>query len=380
MVLFLHHRYRNPGGEERAAHALADIVRTELGEEVAMLERDSGRLPARTAAAGMIVGGLAPSQIARTVRRLDARIVHAHNLQPTFGWRALAAAREAGARVVLHLHQYRLVCAIGVGFRAGHECMECHARNTLPGVVHNCRAGHAESLVYAGGLAAWQRALLDHADAVVVPSAFARERLLEYGLPVNRALVVPNPIPPPARVPAPDAARPGAAHPRHGALVVARLAPEKGVEVAIDACARAGISLTVAGDGPQRAELDARARRAGAEVAFLGRVGDRELTSLRAAAAVAVVPSRSAETFGLAAAEAMSAGLPVAASRVGALPELVPDDWLVPPGDPAALAALITRLAGDPQAGERGRELVERYAGPRAVAAALRTAYETATA
>ena len=60
--------------------------------------------------------------------------MHAHNLHPTLGWRALAAAREAGARVVLHLHQYRLVCAIGVCFTRGEECTRCHGRNTLPGV------------------------------------------------------------------------------------------------------------------------------------------------------------------------------------------------------------------------------------------------------
>ena len=73
--------------------------------------------------------------MARAVRRTNARIVHAHNLHPTFGWRALAAARAAGARVVLHLHQYRLVCAIGVCFRDGQECTRCHGRNTLPGVA-----------------------------------------------------------------------------------------------------------------------------------------------------------------------------------------------------------------------------------------------------
>ena len=50
------------------------------------------------------------------MRRTGARVVHAHNVQPTFGWRALAAARAAGARVVLHLHNYRLVCAVGTCF------------------------------------------------------------------------------------------------------------------------------------------------------------------------------------------------------------------------------------------------------------------------
>jgi glycosyltransferase involved in cell wall biosynthesis len=374
MVLFLHHRYRISGGEERATRQLAEIVRAQLGEEVATLERDSARVPSRAAAAGVLAGGLRPDQVGRAVHRLGARIVHAHNLQPTFGWRALAAARQAGARVVLHLHQYRLVCAIGVGFRDGHECMECHGRNTLPGVLHNCRGARGEALVYAAGLAAWQRMMLAQADAIVVPSAFARARLVELGLAASGAFVVPNPVPATAPQDAVDATR-------HGALVVSRLAPEKGVDVAVDACARASVSLTVAGDGPERASLEARARAAGATAQFVGHVSSEELAQLRARAAVAVVPSRSAETFGLAAAEAMNAGLPVAASRIGALPELVPDEWLAPAGDADALAAVIARLVADPgDAGARGRDLVRRHAGPDAVAQALRTAYDAACA
>ena len=374
MVLFLHHRYRIPGGEERAIDRLADTVRSRLGEEVATLERDSLHVPAAAAGAGMLGGGLRPDQVARAVKQLGARVVHAHNLQPTFGWRALAAARDAGARVVLHLHQYRLVCAIGVGFRDGAECTDCRGRNTLPGVLHNCRGARGEALVYAAGIAAWQRAVLAQADVVVVPSRFARERLVQLGVPVSDACVVPNPVE------ATGGAEPATAGPRHGALVASRLAPEKGVDVAVEACARAEIPLTVAGDGPERAALEARARQAGATVRFLGRVSSAELERLRARAAVAVVPSRSAETFGLAAAEAMNAGLPVAASRIGALPELVPSEWLVPAGDPDALAAVIARLAAEPGAGARGRDLVRRAAGPDAVAQALRTAYEIACA
>src|SRR4051794_35857155 len=157
MILLLHNRYRVPGGEERAVEDLAWLIREHLGEEVEVLERDSSALSQRQAAEGLLRGGLAPEEVGEAVRRTGARVVHAHNVNPTLGWRALAAARAAGARVVLHLHQYRLVCAIGVCFTRGAECTRCHGRDTLPGVRLRCRGNLPEAAAYASSLALWQR-------------------------------------------------------------------------------------------------------------------------------------------------------------------------------------------------------------------------------
>ncbi len=319
--------------------------------------------------------------------------------------------------MVLHLHQYRLVCATGVCFTGGQECTRCHGRNTLPGIVRNCRGSRAEALAYGASLALWQQRLIEQADAFIVPSEFARERLRELGAPLDweRVHVLPPPL---------DLAE-EVAETKSGsyALVVSRLAPEKGIDVAIEACRIAGIPLVVAGDGPERLNLEARAghaesgspcpstgaphvtRRAGApeggagfeefpvEVAettdgppararaghralrFAGRVDGAELDRLRRGAAVAIVPSRSAETFGMAAAEAMAAGVPVVASRIGALPELVEPEGLVEPGDAAALAEAIERRWGDVAAAERGQARVRELCAPAVVAEGLATVY-----
>src|SRR3954454_14097895 len=123
VILFLHTRYRVPGGEEHVVDALAWLVREHLGEEAEGLTRDSAALGAARAARGLLRGGLDPDDVAAAVRRTHARVVHAHNLLPALGWRALAAARGAGAHVVLHLHNYRLVCAVGTCINArGEDC------------------------------------------------------------------------------------------------------------------------------------------------------------------------------------------------------------------------------------------------------------------
>jgi glycosyltransferase involved in cell wall biosynthesis len=311
----------------------------------------------------MLAGGVQADEVARAVRHTRARVVHVHNLSPSFGWRALAAARSAGARVVAHLHQYRLVCAVGVCFTGGEDCTRCHGRNTAPGVLHNCRGSMAEAIVYAAALSLWQRRVAEHVDAFIVPSRFAALRLDALGAPIGEPHVVPHVIR--------HFDAPAAPHRGHHALVAARLSPEKGIDTAIEACRLARIPLVVAGDGPERERL----ARTAPEVRFVGTVGDAELARLRRDAAVALAPSRSAETFGLAAAEAMAAGVPVAASRIGALPELVPGQWLAAPGDAREMAEVIDRLRADPDAGRRACERVRSIAAPVVVAPALGAIY-----
>jgi len=364
LILFLHNRYRTTGGEERAVAELMTLVRDELGEEAELLERDSAQLGRGRAARGLLRGGLDPDDVAAAVRRTSARIVHAHNLNPSFGPRALHAARQAGAKVVLHLHNYRLVCAVGTCFNSkGEDCTRCQGRRTIPGVRLNCRGGsRAEALAYAIALARHQRALVEAADVIVVPSAAAAERLRALNAPLKEVHVV-------GHVVRDFAPRSTAAQGTY-ALVASRLAPEKGVETAIEACRAANVELVVAGDGPQPLSRD--------QARFVGRVGDQELADLRAGAALAIVPSRAFETFGLAAAEAMAAGLPVVATNMGALPELVEPEGLVAPGHPAAMANAITARFGDESAGDRAITRARATTAPAVVAPKLAAAYEAA--
>ena len=258
LILFLHNRYRTTGGEERAVAELMTLVRDELGEEAELLERDSAQLGRGRAARGLLRGGLDPDDVGAAVKRTNARIVHAHNLNPSFGPRALHAARQAGAKVVLHLHNYRLVCAVGTCFNSkGEDCTRCQGRNTSPGVRLNCRGGsRAEALSYAIALARHQRALVEAADVIVVPSDAAAERLEALKAPLTEVHVV-------GHVVRDFAPRSTAAQGTY-ALVASRLAPEKGVETAIEACRSAGVELVVAGDGPHPLPRD--------QARFVGRV------------------------------------------------------------------------------------------------------------
>ena len=141
-------------------------------------------------------------------------------------------------------------------------------------------------------------------------------------------------------------------------LAIGRLVPQKGIDVALRALPDVpGAWLVVLGEGPERARLEALAAELGVadRVWLPGRVPDVAAWLRRAS--LLVHPARW-EGFGLALLEAMLAGLPVVAARISSVPEVVVDGetgLLVPPENPAALAAAIRRVLREPAAyGEAG--------------------------
>jgi glycosyltransferase involved in cell wall biosynthesis len=192
-----------------------------------------------------------------------------------------------------------------------------------------------------------QRAAYGLAHAVVANSSAAAARLRREGVPSRSIHIVSNGVDLPASAP------------RHRAIIrravcVANLRPEKGHDVLIDALAARpdlrNLQVEFVGDGPCRPALEAHARARGIEqqVRFLGERHDVE--ERLADADLFVLASRT-EALPNSVMEAMAAGLPVVACRIGGIPELVDDGatgLLVPPDDSDALAGAIARLVADP--------------------------------
>lgn len=341
-ILIIHNRYRLPGGEERSVAEISALLRSR-GHEVELLERDSARVSGARAGRALLAGGEAPDEVVDAVRRMRADVVHAHNLHPLFGWRSLAAARTAGARTVLHLHNFRLSCAIGVAYRDGRPCHSCGARDTLPGVVHRCRGSLSEAGVYAAGLALQYPHLLAQADRLVAPSQSHRELLGLHGVPAGRVSIVPN------FIAASEWAASSRADTGEYALFAGRLVEEKGADMAIAAARAAGVPLVVAGSGPDEERL--RTLAEGADVTFMGWLDPAGLAGVRERAGVLLAPSRWEEVSGFTVLEALAAGIPVLASDLGALPEIVAPEWgrVLPARELPAWTRALAELWGDPE-------------------------------
>jgi colanic acid/amylovoran biosynthesis glycosyltransferase len=197
-----------------------------------------------------------------------------------------------------------------------------------------------------------KRAVLRRARAITAMNSDMRARLIAQGAPADVTHVLPMG----ADV---DAVRAAAAGEQRvpGRIVFAgRLVEKKGVAVLLEAMHRltvAGWTAEIVGDGPLRAELTARA--AGLPVTFRGQLSRSELSRSCARAEIAVIPSvtaASGDQDGLPVAliEAMALGCAVVASRIAGIDAAVVDGdsgLLVPPGDPAALAAALDELLTD---------------------------------
>jgi glycosyltransferase involved in cell wall biosynthesis len=205
-----------------------------------------------------------------------------------------------------------------------------------------------------------ERGLVRLADRVVaITEALRRFTVEQVGVPAAKVETIPyglDDLPEPWGENPPDNVPAG---PRI-LLAVARLTRQKGVDVAVRALAQlpGDTVLVVLGEGPERVALEALAGELGVErrVFLLGRVPDVAAWLRRASALVH--PARW-EGFGLGVLEAMLAGLPVVASSVSSLPELVLDGetgLLVPPDDPGALASAVAQALERPELGAAGQQ------------------------
>jgi glycosyltransferase involved in cell wall biosynthesis len=271
------------------------------------------------------------------VDRLRPQVVHAH------GWILHSVLRlrlPVGCRLVTTLHDYSLVCArktltpdldstcSGPSLR---KCVSCASRFYGP------VKGTALSLALAAET-------FEKVDTFL-PISRAVADACVADQPASKVRVIPSPVPDDL----PVGMRPDWLPDGDFLLFVGALGPHKGVDVLAEAhrMMRRPVPLVLL--GPHRPDTPQLLQVPGRPVIVRSGVAHPQIMAAYAAAAAVVVPSRWAEPQGLVAVEALAAGAPVVASRVGGLAEIVePAGLLVPPGDASSLAMTLDALLDDP--------------------------------
>jgi glycosyltransferase involved in cell wall biosynthesis len=380
-ILQIHNRYRQLGGEDGVVASEAELLRRN-GHEVIehFASNPSGGARAAASLAVAPWNPVSARAIRRAVLECAPDVAHVHNTWFTLSPSVLGSLRRSNVPVVMTLHNYRLVCVNALVFRDGHPCTDCVGRSPLPGVRHRCYRDSALQSAAAAATLSFNRARhtwVSSVDRFIAPSRGLRDTLVAGGLPADRFIVRPHAV-------ADAGPRTGAPSSSSTVLCVGRVSDEKGVDVLLEAWARArpsGLELVVVGDGPRRADLERRSIDA---VRFTGWLPAVEVHELMLGARALVFPSVCFEVFPMTLVEAMSAGLPVIASAHGGSAEIVGQigtEWLAEPGRAGAWAerlALLSDGAALDAAGKRAREIYASQYAPERGVGSLVDAYQAA--
>ncbi|CAG9168802.1 glycosyltransferase family 4 protein [Cupriavidus pinatubonensis] len=346
-ILVVHNAYQQRGGEDAVVEAEIELLRSN-GHEVATLfecNDDLNAMPKLEAAQRTFWSYTSQKKFETILKAFKPHVLHAHNTFPLISPSIFWSAHKYGIPVIQTLHNFRLHCPQATYLRNGVICEDCLGSIPWRAAVHGC---YRESRLQSGVLAAMQtfhRAIGTWSDKVtryIALNNFCRNKFIEGGLPADRIRVKPNfcEFPPPAH------------EDRSGFLFVGRLSQEKGIATLRSAARLEAIPINVIGDGPEKDSL--------ADIpslACLGKLPPQDVRQHMCRAEALVMPSNCYEGFPMVIVEAFAAGLPVIASRLGSMLELVEEGstgLLFEAGNAEDLAAKMRWAAQNP---ERMREM-----------------------
>lgn len=331
-VLVVHNRYRLAGGEDAVVDAEIALLRSR-GHEVEAYVRDNHELDtmnALQAFAQTMWSRRTGNDIDRIVDAFGPDLIHVHNtfalVSPSVYWSAV----RLGIPVVQTLHNFRLMCVQAMFLREKQVCEDCLGRVPWRGVVRKCYRHSGPQSAALAAMLSVHRAAGTYRDKVaryIALTEFCRGKFIEGGLPASRVAVKPNFV---------DIARPAGAI-RSGGLYVGRLAVEKGIDTLLQALREVpGLTIDVIGSGPEQSKVESHP-----QVRLLGWCSREEIYTRMRSARYLVMPSIWYENFPRTLVEAYANGLPVIASHLGSLQELVDHGvtgLLFAPGSAADLA------------------------------------------
>jgi glycosyltransferase involved in cell wall biosynthesis len=354
-IAIVHNYYQQPGGEDQTFAAETALLESK-GHRVIRYEEHNSRIANRNAAFAAIDAvwsSKSAQAFTELMRRNKPDVVHFHNTFPLISPSAYYAVRREGAAVVQTLQNYRLLCPGATLFRDGAVCEKCIDQQSLrPAMFHKCYRGSrpataavAAMLTVHRAAGTWRRKV----DLYIAVSEFGRRKFIEGGLAADRIVVKPNFVSPDPGV--------GASCGDY-ALFVGRLSAEKGIGILASAWSElSDIPLIVAGDGPLAGTEWPRG------VTALGRQPRERILALMREARVLIFPSQWYEGAPMTIVEAFACGLPVIASNLGSMAEMVAHErtgLLFHPGDAADLARKVRWAFEHPQAVDAMRAAARR--------------------
>jgi len=258
---------------------------------------------------------VAVRQLEKLIHQKKPDIAHLHNIYHQLTPSIIPALKKNGVRVVLTLHDFKLVCPGYLALNKDKICTACFGGNYWHPIQENCQNSLVRGFLLAteSTFHAWRQSY-DGVDLFLAPSRFLAEQVA-HRVSRNKIRVLHNGIDE-------DAYQPHQAS-RGYALYFGRISREKGVPTLLRAYRLAALNmpLVIVGTGPLARELEQKYP----EARFMGYRSGGELKNIVAGAAFVVVPSEWYENCSMVILEAMALGRPVIGSRIGGIPEQIED-------------------------------------------------------
>jgi glycosyltransferase involved in cell wall biosynthesis len=300
------------------------------------------------------------------VQRHRPQVIHFHNTFPLISPGSYYAKGNKGPVVIQTLHNFRLLCPGALFLRNGYVCERCLFKIVpWPGAFKACyRKSYLASVCIVAMitlhklLRTWQNKI----DCYIALTEFAKDKFIQGGIPSDKIVVKPNFV-------SPD---PGSInHKDNYALFVGRLSNEKGIITLLKAWKHIGpVSLKIVGYGPIEEQVKKIITRDNLySIEFLGKLNRNHIINLMKRAIFLLFPSKWYEGFPNTLVEAFACGLPVIASKLGSMAEIVEDGvtgLLFEAGNPVDLADKINWLIEHPDnchhMGKNARQVfLEKY-------------------
>jgi glycosyltransferase involved in cell wall biosynthesis len=327
-IVLVHNTYLEQGGEDVVFWQERRLLQ-EAGHQVFEYQRFNHEMEQYSVAQRLTVinrivwASDSYRDFTELLRQNRPDVVHVHNTFPLISPSILWACQRERVPVVHTLHNYRLLCPGANFIRNGKPCEDCTHGSIWQSVAHGCyRDSRPQTAAVALMLSVhrakktWTRTV----DRYIVLTEFARSRFVNSGFPAEKITVKPNCVDP----------DPGkrTCEPSY-ALFVGRISEEKGAHTLLKAWRQLPkhYSLRIVGDGPSRAELESEAKAQGlSNVSFTGRLPRERVIEEMKGAKFVVFPSQLYENLPLTIIEAFACGVPVLASKLGAMQEVVSQD------------------------------------------------------
>lgn len=318
-VLIVHNYYQQSGGEDAVvAEEIALLERNNIVVELFARHNDSIASMSRARVAlDTLWSSTSADEISSVIKRFRPDVIHTHNTFPLISPSLYYAASRAKVPVVQTLHNFRLFCAQAMFMRDGKVCEDCLGKIAWRGAIRGCYRDSKLQTAAVVGMQSLHRLLGTYRDKItryIALNQFCSSKFIEAGLPGSRIRIKPN------FIDLPQSARIETDARRHG-LYVGRLSKEKGLAtLAAAAALYPTASIKVVGTGPESALLAGQTT-----FQLAGWQKPEEIYADMHAASYLVMPSIWYENFPRTLVEAFACGLPVIASRLGAMAELIED-------------------------------------------------------